>query len=272
MCIEDSSIRVSHDAISLKSGWDKYGIAFGRPTSDIHISRLDLQSSLGPALAFGSEMSGGISDVHADHLVIHGSSKGIFFKTALGRGGYIRDTVISDVQMEDVDVAIAFTGDWSSHPDDHFDPAALPVISHITLKNMTGTKISVAGVLSGIAGDPFTDICLSNINFSLADTASSTSSWSCSNISGWSSPSLAWICKPHPQTLPSAPPFLASMLSQQRKCMEYRVFILLPIPRSLYNSENLSSLFLPKNSLKLGASVRRQRKRSFTIPPAGRQL
>ncbi|AQK40152.1 Polygalacturonase [Zea mays] len=186
MCIEDSSISVSHDAISLKSGWDKQGIAFGRPTSDIHISRLDLQSSLGAALAFGSEMSGGISDIHADRLLIHSSSRGVFFKTAPGRGGYIRDTVISDVQMEDVDVAIAFTGDWPSHPDDQFDPAALPVVSHITLKNMTGTRISVAGVLSGIAGDPFTDICLSNINFSLADSASPTSHWSCSNVSGYS--------------------------------------------------------------------------------------
>ncbi|OEL30526.1 putative polygalacturonase, partial [Dichanthelium oligosanthes] len=185
MCIEDSSISVSHDAISLKSGWDNYGITFGRPTSDIHIRRVDLQSPLGAALAFGSEMSGGISDVHADHLRIHGSSKGIFFKTAQGRGGYIRDTIISDVQMEDVDVAIAFTGAWSSHPDDHFDPDALPVINRITLKNMTGTKISVAGVLSGITGDPFIEICLSNINFSLADSANSTS-WSCSNVSGYS--------------------------------------------------------------------------------------
>jgi hypothetical protein len=186
MCIEDSSISVSHDAISLKSGWDEQGIAFGRPTSDIHISRLDLQSSLGAALAFGSEMSGGISDIHADRLLIHSSSRGVFFKTAPGRGGYIRDTVISNVQMEDVDVAVAFTGDWPSHPDDQFDPTALPVVSHITLKNMTGTRISVAGVLSGIAGDPFTDICLSNINFSLADSASPTSHWSCSNVSGYS--------------------------------------------------------------------------------------
>ncbi|CAN6334358.1 unnamed protein product [Urochloa humidicola] len=185
MCIEDSSISVSHDAISLKSGWDNYGITFGRPTSDIHIRRVDLQSPFGAALAFGSEMSGGISNIHADHLRIHGSSKGIFLKTAQGRGGYIRDTIISDVKMEDVDVAIAFTGAWSSHPDDHFDPAALPVINRITLKNMTGTKISVAGVLSGIIGDPFTEICLSNINFSLADSANSTT-WSCSNVSGYS--------------------------------------------------------------------------------------
>lgn len=42
----------------------------------------------------------------------------------------------------------------------------------------------------------------------------------------WSFPSLAWTCKPHPQTLPSAPPSLASTPSQQRKCIEYRVFIL----------------------------------------------
>ncbi|KAL6638411.1 hypothetical protein ACP70R_023906 [Stipagrostis hirtigluma subsp. patula] len=185
VCIEDSSIGVSHDAISLKSGWDNYGITFGRPTSNIHIRRVDLQSSLGAALAFGSEMSGGISDVHIDHLRIHGSSKGIFFKTAQGRGGYIRDVVISDVQMEDIHVAIEFTGDWSSHPDEHFDPAALPVISRITLKNIVGSNILAAGVLSGITGDPFTGICLSNISFALADSANSTS-WSCSNISGYS--------------------------------------------------------------------------------------
>lgn len=185
MCIEDSSISVAHDAISLKSGWDNYGITIGRPASDIHISRVDLQASLGAALAFGSEMSGGISDIHVDHLNIHGSSRGILFKTAPGRGGYIRDVVISDVQMEDVNVAIKFTGDWSTHPDNHFDPSALPMINRITLKNMVGTNISVAGVLSGINGDPFTNICLSNISFSLADSTQS-SSWSCSNISGYS--------------------------------------------------------------------------------------
>ena len=185
MCIEDSRISVGHDAISLKSGWDNYGITFGRPTSDIHISRVDLQASLGAALAFGSEMSGGISDVHVDHLYIHGSSKGISFRTAPGRGGYIRDAIVSNVQMEDVHVAIEFTGDWSSHPDEHFDLSALPEISGITLKDMVGINISFAGVLSGIDGDPFTNICLSNINFTIADSAHSAS-WSCSNISGYS--------------------------------------------------------------------------------------
>ncbi|XP_047091254.1 probable polygalacturonase [Lolium rigidum] len=183
--IEDSTISVSHDSISVKSGWDKYGISIGRPASDIHIRRVDLQASSGAALAFGSEMSGGISDVHADHLKIHGSSKGFSFKTTPGRGGYIKEVVISDVEMDGVLLAIEFTGNSSSHPDDDFDPSELPVIDQITLENMVGTNISVAGVLSGIEGDPFTAICLSNLSFSIADLAHS-SPWSCSNVSGYS--------------------------------------------------------------------------------------
>jgi polygalacturonase len=185
VCIEDSTIKVSHEAISLKSGWDKYGISFGRPTSDVHISRVDLQSSSGAALAFGSEMSGGISDIHVDHVHIHDSYKGISFKTSPGRGGYIEEVVISDVQMENVHVSIEFMGNCSTHPDDHFDPSELPVIERITLKNMVATNISIAGVLSGIDSDPFTAICLSNLNFTMADSANS-SSWSCSNVSGYS--------------------------------------------------------------------------------------
>jgi len=135
LCIEDSTVSVSHDAISLKSGWDKYGISFGRPTSDIHINRVNLLSSSGAALAFGSEMSGGISDIHVNHLRIRDSYKGISFKTSPGRGGYIKQVAISDVQMENVHVGIEFTGNCSSHPDASFDPSALPVINQITLKN-----------------------------------------------------------------------------------------------------------------------------------------
>lgn len=181
--IEDCTISVSHEAISLKSGWDKYGISFGRPTTDIHISRVNLSSSFGAGLAFGSEMSGGISDIHVDHLHIHDSYKALSFKTAPGRGGYIEEVIISDVQMQNVHIGIEFTGNCSSHPDETVDLSDLPAINQITMKNMFGTNISVAGVLSGIDSAPFTAICLSNLNFSMAD---SSSYWSCSNVSGYS--------------------------------------------------------------------------------------
>ena len=62
VCIEDCYFQTGDDAISIKSGWDEYGISFGMPSKYIHIQRIvSFPHSAG--ISFGSEMSGGISDV-----------------------------------------------------------------------------------------------------------------------------------------------------------------------------------------------------------------
>ncbi|THU65098.1 hypothetical protein C4D60_Mb05t00070 [Musa balbisiana] len=182
--IEACSISVGHDAIVLKSGWDSYGISFGKPSSNIQINNVHLQTSLGSALAFGSEMSGGISDVRVEHLYVCNSHTGINFKTTRGRGGYIEDIIISDVKMENVHEAIRFTGYCGAHPDDQYDPDVLPVVKRVTIKDVVGTNISIAGVFSGIDHDPFTAICLANI--SLPITSDLSDPWTCSNVAGFS--------------------------------------------------------------------------------------
>ncbi|KAF5950847.1 hypothetical protein HYC85_012840 [Camellia sinensis] len=53
ICIKNCSISTGYDAIALESGWDEYGIAYGRPTTSIHIKQVHLQASSGSALAFG---------------------------------------------------------------------------------------------------------------------------------------------------------------------------------------------------------------------------
>ncbi|KAJ4968047.1 hypothetical protein NE237_014748 [Protea cynaroides] len=184
VCIEDSNISVGYDAIALKSGWDEYGIAYGRPIRNVHIRGAQLQGSTGSALAFGSEMSGGVSDIIAEGLQIQNSFTGIEFKTNKGRGGFIKDILLSDLEMENVYQALKATGQFGSHADDMFDPNALPVIDHITLKNIVGTNITVAGDLVGIQESPFTSICLSNI--SLSTTSGPSTSWICSNVFGFS--------------------------------------------------------------------------------------
>lgn len=127
-------------------------------------------------------MSGGISDIQVELLHIRDSKNGIIFKTTQGRGGYMKDIIISDVQMENVDVAFKFAGNYGSHPDERYDPSALPIVTRITFKNIIGTNVSTAGVLSGIDKDPFSLICLSNITLSVT----SDPSWACSNVSGFS--------------------------------------------------------------------------------------
>ncbi|KAF8394611.1 hypothetical protein HHK36_020825 [Tetracentron sinense] len=184
LCIEDSSISMGYDAIALKSGWDEYGIYYGRPTTNVHIRRIHLQASSGSGLAFGSEMSGGISNILVEHLHLHNSLTGINLMTTRGRGGYMKDILISDVEMENVHQAIGATGQCGSHPDENFDPNALPLVDRITLKNVVGINITIAGNFAGIQEFPFTSICLSNISLSV--TSDPTTSWVCSNVLGFS--------------------------------------------------------------------------------------
>uniref|UniRef100_A0A2P2PJT6 Rhamnogalacturonase A/B/Epimerase-like pectate lyase domain-containing protein n=1 Tax=Rhizophora mucronata TaxID=61149 RepID=A0A2P2PJT6_RHIMU len=183
LCIEDSIIKMGHDAIALKSGWDEYGIAYNRHTTGVHIRRVNLQSSSGSCIAFGSEMSGGISDVQVEQLHLHNSFSGIEFRTTKGRGGYIKRIIISDVELESISRAFSAIGDRGSHPDDKYDPYALPQLDQITLQNVIGTNITIAGNFTGIKESPFTSICLYNVSLSVS---ASSSSWVCSNVIGHS--------------------------------------------------------------------------------------
>ncbi|GAV64177.1 Glyco_hydro_28 domain-containing protein, partial [Cephalotus follicularis] len=182
VCIEACSIDMGHDAIALKSGWDEYGIAYGKPTTNIHIRMVHLQSFSGSSIAFGSEMSGGISNVRVEQVHLYNSLSGIEFRTIKGRGGYIKQIIISDVELYNINIAFGACGQCGSHPDDKFDPNALPFLDQITLQNMIGTNITTAGIFKGIHESPFTSICLSNISLSL--NSGSSTSWICSNVLG----------------------------------------------------------------------------------------
>ncbi|XP_061369339.1 probable polygalacturonase [Gastrolobium bilobum] len=192
VCIEDCIVVMGYDAISLKSGWDEYGIAYGRPTENVHIRRVHLSAISGSTLAFGSDMSGGISNVLVEHVHLFNSNSGIEFRTTKGRGGYMKEIVISDIQMENIYTAIAAKGQCGSHPDDKFDPNALPLLDHITVKDVTGSNITIAGSFNGIEESPFTNICLSNITLSTNSVSAIT--WECSNVYGFSESVLPEPC------------------------------------------------------------------------------
>ncbi|PNY12091.1 putative polygalacturonase-like protein, partial [Trifolium pratense] len=182
VCIEECTIATGYDAIALKSGWDEYGIAYGRPTENVHIRRVHLQASYGSSLAFGSDMSGGISNVVVEHVILDNSKGGIEFRTVRGRGGYMKEIIISDVEMKNINTAIVATAYCGSHPDDKFDPNALPTLDHFIFQDIIGTNITIAGSFAGLQESPFTNICLSNITLSVNYASSTT--WNCSNVSG----------------------------------------------------------------------------------------
>lgn len=191
VCIEDCYISTGDDLIAIKSGWDEYGIAFGRPSTNIIIHRLIGQTT-SAGIAIGSEMSGGVSEVRAEDIHIFDSHSAIRIKTSPGRGGYIRNVYISNLTLANVDIAIRFTGLYGEHPDDAYDPDALPVIERITIKDVIGENVKRAGLIQGIQGDNFVDICLANITLSV----SSKVPWNCSHVKGYSDLISPEVCEP----------------------------------------------------------------------------
>ncbi|XVF80389.1 hypothetical protein PTKIN_Ptkin15bG0066600 [Pterospermum kingtungense] len=178
-------------------GIDPDGISFARPSTNIIIRRLTGHNQNGSGIAIGSDMSGGVSEVYAENLYFFDSSTAIIIKTASGRGGYVRNIYISNVTLAGVDTAIKFNSNFSQHPDEFYDPNALPVIERITVKDVIGDNIKVAGLLKGIAGDSFRSVCLLNVTLNVT----SKSPWNCSYIQGYSALVSPETCEPLKQSI-----------------------------------------------------------------------
>lgn len=170
----------------MKSGWDEYGIAFGMPTKQLVIRRLTCISPFSAVIALGSEMSGGIQDVRAEDIVAINSESGVRIKTAVGRGGFVKDIYVRRFTMKTMKWAFWMTGNYGSHPDDKYDSNALPLIQNINYRDVVAENVSMAARLEGIPGDPFTGICLSNVTIGLAKKPKKLL-WNCTDVSGISS-------------------------------------------------------------------------------------
>lgn len=191
--IEDCYIVSGDDCVAVKSGWDEYGIAFGMPTKQLVIRRLTCISPFSATIALGSEMSGGIEDVRAEDITAIDTESGVRIKTGVGRGGYVKDIYVKGMTMKTMKYVFWMTGNYGSHPDNNYDPNALPVIQNINYRDMVAENVTMAARLEGIPGDPFTGICISNVTIDMAKKAKKMP-WNCSDISGISSNVIPQPC------------------------------------------------------------------------------
>nr|XP_010917443.1 probable polygalacturonase [Elaeis guineensis] len=141
--IENCYICVGDDGVAIKSGWDQYGIAYGRPSTNILIRNLTVRSVVSAGVSIGSEMSGGVSNVTVEDLNIWESRRGIRIKTAPGRGGYIRNISYHNVTLDNVRVGIVIKTDYNEHPDEGFDPKAVPLFENISFSGIHGQGVRV---------------------------------------------------------------------------------------------------------------------------------
>ncbi|XP_061341302.1 probable polygalacturonase [Gastrolobium bilobum] len=181
--IEDCYIVSGDDCVAVKSGWDEYGIKFGWPTKQLVIRRLTCISPFSAAIAFGSEMSGGIQDVRAEDITAINTESGVRIKTAVGRGGYVKDIYVKKMSMHTMKWAFWMTGNYGSHADSHYDPNALPEIKGINYRDIVAENVKMAASLEGISNDPFTGICFANVTIKMTSKAKKQP-WKCTDIQG----------------------------------------------------------------------------------------
>lgn len=128
-------------------------------------------------------MSGGIQDVRAEDIVAIHTESGIRIKTAVGRGGYVKDIYVKKFTMHTMKWAFWMTGNYGSHADKNYDPKALPEIKNINYRDMVAENVTMAARLEGIADDPFTGICIANVTISMAAKAKKQP-WTCADVEG----------------------------------------------------------------------------------------
>ncbi|MFV8341950.1 glycoside hydrolase family 28 protein [Flavobacterium sp. XS2P39] len=99
--IENSSFDVGDDAICIKSGKDKDGRIRAVPCENIVIRNNIVYHGHG-GVTVGSEMSGGVKNMHVSNCTFMGTDVGLRFKSTRGRGGIVENIFISDIFMIDI--------------------------------------------------------------------------------------------------------------------------------------------------------------------------
>ncbi|KAJ6805055.1 putative polygalacturonase [Iris pallida] len=182
MVIENCYISVGDDGIAIKSGWDQYGIAYGRPSTRILIRNVSVRSMVSAGVSIGSEMSGGVSNVTVENLHIWHSRRGVRIKTAPGRGAYVRDITYRNISLDVVRVGIVIKTDYNEHPDEGFDPKAAPTISGLSFNRVHGQGVRVPVRMYGSEEIPIKDVTFQD--FSVGITYKKKRIFQCSYVEG----------------------------------------------------------------------------------------
>jgi polygalacturonase len=157
---------VGDDNIAIKSGEiDSPGP--DDPSKNITIT--DCTFEHGHGLSIGSEIAGGVQNVHAERIHFKGTDQGIRIKSARDRGNDVSNISYKDVTMEDVKTAILVTEYYPSPAPAGEVPSVpmgrlTPKFHNITIENVTATNSGSAGYIVGLPESPVMDMTMKNVH------------------------------------------------------------------------------------------------------------
>ena len=170
--IHDCSFDVGDDAICIKSGKDKDGRDRKMPNENLIVKNCTVFHGHG-GVTVGSEMSGGVRNLHVSNCTFIGTDVGLRFKSNRGRGGVVENIYISDIEMMNIPTqAISFNLYYSGRSaSEDLDagvegqaPALLPVTEETPqFKNISIRNVNCKGALLGIQLQGLPEMNLENV-------------------------------------------------------------------------------------------------------------
>jgi hypothetical protein len=166
--IDSCRFHTGDDNISIKSGKGIEGAQQGIPCEDITISNCLFEWGIS-SIALGSELSGGIRNVHILNCRCIGGSAALYLKTRAGRGGYVEDVVAENLDVGPEPLLLLETT-YKYTPDTHgiLGLDGITCFRNITVKNVqfNGRK---AVTVRGDSEKPVDGLHLENIRGTCQD-------------------------------------------------------------------------------------------------------
>ncbi len=154
--------QVGDDGVCIKSGVNEDGWRVNKPTENVIIENCHIEFAHG-GIVFGSEMSGGIKNVLVRNCVYNGTLMGIRFKSKRGRGGYIKDIWIQDIEMKNIineAIHISMFYGASSGSSRSEKP---PYFGNLNIKNITCNRARDAIIIIGLPEKYVDSINIENV-------------------------------------------------------------------------------------------------------------
>ncbi len=162
--IEKCRFDVSDDCIAIKSGRDQDGWRVGVPTRNVVIRDCRMSTHIAGAIAIGSEMSGGASNIFAERLDVRHARQALYVKANLDRGGTIEQVRVRDIKVRDSDTLIDFTTAYHRARDGKSPPTYKQfVVERVDCRN-AGRALRIVGV----AAAPVEDVLIRNVTVGTA--------------------------------------------------------------------------------------------------------
>jgi len=185
--IEDSWYDAGDDCVAIKSGWDCFGVDYGKPSVNITIRNLSCHGHYA-GIAIGSEMSGGIENVTVSNVRFTQANQPAHIKAPVYRGGYVTNVRFADIVIEGpvnngIQIATNGGGRNPSCPKD-WKPPAPPRLTNFSFVNIDGTRAQISQspyLFQGSTDSPIEGVYLENVRFA---SGRRQPDWDCSAVIG----------------------------------------------------------------------------------------